>query len=529
MRLLSLAARNLARTAKRSMKLAVLVALCTAVMTVGNALFDGSDAGIERVYAQSFTGDLSLSVDSGSAYGLFGDRTPVVGGFASLPVLQEYRKLDGILASFPGVRSRTAVVSGRVFLESGTYREPCFVFGIDPETYFPLFPEARVVSGRRLEPGEHGVMISGSRAGAIGRAAGTVALAAAGAGEGATEGAASGGSAGGSSPTGGSPSAGGEMKVGDVLRLSVYTGSGFSIEELPIVGILEYPVRNETLDSIVLADAWTMKRLLGMMKMSGVHPEVEGAALTDPAGSVSLESLDDMFEEAIDDESSGTGDSLLAEVESRLDGAGSAGSQPEPDPDAFNFVLVRVSPGMSPASVNARLRSRLDSEGSVLAAIRVEDWRGTSGDSALFIVWIRIIFNTGMGIVFAGAAIILANALSMAVAERTGEIGTMRAMGASRSFVAGLFFLETMLLVISASLAGSLAGALCAMAIRMARIGIGNPVLLTLFGSTVLAPVVTFATLVRINGGIVLASSLVWILPVVHALKIQPLTAMRVE
>ena len=49
-------------------------------------------------------------------------------------------------------------------------------------------------------------------------------------------------------------------------------------------------------------------------------------------------------------------------------------------------------------------------------------------------------------IIFFVASVIINNAMTMATVERVAEIGTMRAIGAQRSFVMWIFMIETLAL-----------------------------------------------------------------------------------
>ncbi len=490
MRIVHLAVRNLFRNSRRNMVLGLLVAGCAAIMALGNAFLDGTDSGVRKVYAEGFTGDLSASARSGQQFSLFGNQTPIVGDLSLLPVLPSYSETRVVLDSTSGIERTASLVSGQVLVESGDYRKPAFVFGIEPHDYFALFPGIVAQEGRLLIPGEPGIMITRERVEAIGKSTGKV------------------------------------LVPGDSVRLSVFSSLGFSIVELPLRGILSYPVCNETLDSIVLADAASLKNLLGMVRNNeAAGPKAAPVPVVPVTAPIAASDIDSLFSGASDSAAQkGEGISLGA-VEQRLKASASS-ELPKPDPDKWNYILIKLKKGVDAERMKKTLSAnpRLASFG-----VRIDGWRGTSGDSALFVSWIRVVFNIGMGIVFFGAAIILVNALMMAVVERTGEIGTMRALGAGKDFVAGLFFWETLILTLSASLIGTTLGASIAFAIAASGIPVGNQVLVTLFGSTTLKPVVTLRTLVNENLGIALVGALVWIFPVRYAVKIQPVRALAAE
>ena len=57
-------------------------------------------------------------------------------------------------------------------------------------------------------------------------------------------------------------------------------------------------------------------------------------------------------------------------------------------------------------------------------------------------------------LIFLVVAFIFANTLIISIIERTGEIGTMRALGGEKSFVRSIFLSETLFLNVAASLVG---------------------------------------------------------------------------
>ncbi len=61
---------------------------------------------------------------------------------------------------------------------------------------------------------------------------------------------------------------------------------------------------------------------------------------------------------------------------------------------------------------------------------------------------IRIVFSVAILIVAIVAIIIIMNTLVISVIERTGEIGTMRALGAQKPFVWLMFLVETLTVTI---------------------------------------------------------------------------------
>lgn len=108
------------------------------------------------------------------------------------------------------------------------------------------------------------------------------------------------------------------------------------------------------------------------------------------------------------------------------------------------------------------------------------------------------------------------NSMLMSVTERYREIGTIKCLGASDSFIVKVFFLEAVILGISGSLTGSLVGtALMAIAQSVQ----GRPL-----GTPALAGVVLLGTVMGLTLTVVAA-----IAPAMQAAKMPAAAALRVE
>jgi putative ABC transport system permease protein len=142
------------------------------------------------------------------------------------------------------------------------------------------------------------------------------------------------------------------------------------------------------------------------------------------------------------------------------------------------------------------------------------------------LVVLQLIFGAGMVTIGAGALIILMNGIVIAVLERRGEIGTMRALGATKQFVRRLFAVETLAIVTAASLAGLALGAMASLLVSREGIVLANSALISLFGGTILRPRLGVVSVLAHFAGALAAGSLAWVYPVRLALRIQPLAAM---
>jgi ABC-type lipoprotein release transport system permease subunit len=198
--------------------------------------------------------------------------------------------------------------------------------------------------------------------------------------------------------------------------------------------------------------------------------------------------------------------------------------RPAVDEGAWNFILVRVKDGASVAQVHRGLERLLKEkqwEAEVLT------WRQTAGTSALFLYWMRMIFNIGFLVVATASLIILMDSFIMSVLERVPEIGTLRALGAPPSVIRRLFLLETTLLAAGAGLLGVGLGVGVSLFLKAHPFRLENPFLIQLFGGAGLIPRISFPRTVLSWAVAVGMGLLGWIYPVRVALRVEPRQAME--
>jgi putative ABC transport system permease protein len=124
----------------------------------------------------------------------------------------------------------------------------------------------------------------------------------------------------------------------------------------------------------------------------------------------------------------------------------------------------------------------------------------------------RTFFNIINWTVYSVAAIVVAIVMVMAVAERTREIGTLRAIGASRAMVLGT-------IVVEASIVGLLGGLISIAVAFLLDIVVG-------FG---LREVVEIGSLARVVLLVTVLAGVAALLPAWRATKISPVEALRYE
>jgi len=133
--------------------------------------------------------------------------------------------------------------------------------------------------------------------------------------------------------------------------------------------------------------------------------------------------------------------------------------------------MLKLKPGVTVAAAATQLNAAIAAAG---LNVRIFTWQRMLAEivdianitqSALFLFVLFVFFV---------AIIIIMNTLSMAALERTGEIAMMRAVGAQKSFVRGLFLLETLQLGLIFGGAGIVVGIIVTMVLNVLQIPVGS-------------------------------------------------------
>ena len=127
------------------------------------------------------------------------------------------------------------------------------------------------------------------------------------------------------------------------------------------------------------------------------------------------------------------------------------------DDGAYNLVTVKLKPGITLAEGYARL-SRALTEAKL--GVTVLTWKDALGEAEAITAIMQGGLFTFVMFVFFVAILIIMNTLIIAILERTAEIGMMRAIGARKGFVGGMFLAETLQLSIVFGGAGMVFGIL---------------------------------------------------------------------
>jgi putative ABC transport system permease protein len=483
--LYKLALRNLARTRKNSLVLIALVTVGVCLFVLGEAVLASATGGIREEFQNAYTGDIAIRAKFERKFGVFGFSMPMIGEYEEMPSLPQTPEVKKLLSSTPGVESFASLVSGAALLESsGGYQAKVPVFGVDGLSYFQLFPDLRFSLGAAPSGGEAWIILPKSRADEIEKAEKR------------------------------------KLAVGETLQFTMASGTAFTIRAVRLAGIVETPIKGNEETAAVYTDPTTLRSLLGLP----LGTEEAGAPKAASQGDASAE-IDALFAAPDAAEAEASGPTGVDLVEHYLDQR-TTSLRVDPEKGAWHFVLVRAKPGFSQALALNEINRSLKAAGIQAEAV---GWLSVAGLNASLLFLLKTIFEIGIGVLAGIVVLVLTNGLAFAVMEQTKEIGTMRAMGAQRSFVSRLYFLQSLFLVLAGAVLGAAAAFLLLAAIGRVGIPITNSYLFMLFGVSRLKPAFSGLSLLYSLGGALAVAAAASLYPIHLATKLTVAQTMEAE
>lgn len=459
---------------KSSVVIVLFMTLVATLLIVANAVFDSTEKGVESSFVQSFTGDFIIRPISDVPLSLFGDETPVTGELTEIERLSPYEDILQVLSENPAIKKFTPQITGISLLEFGDYREPMSIFGVNADAYLDIMSGVTVEEGKPYKMGDKGIMLSRQQQELLGAA------------------------------------------VGDTIQFTIVDGVSFRIRAVPVTGIYSYQNYNTIFDRFVLINPETVRDIMDITDTvsSGIEIDESKTSLLD--GDLNF---DDLFFTS-DEEGAVFEDSQdnFSETEEVI------AENPVSDSTTWHFLICDVKDSEDVASVMRSLNRTFKKNGWPVEAV---NWRHAAGSTALYLYWMRIIFNIGILIIVAAGFIMVNNTLVVSVLNRSREIGTMRALGATRSFVALNCMIENLILAFISGFCGCLLGVVVTRAITKAEITFTNDFLIQLFGGEALVTAVTASNMLWIMFLMFYLGILGWIYPVITTLKVQPIEAIQ--
>ncbi|MEY4064708.1 MAG: hypothetical protein RIR26_916 [Pseudomonadota bacterium] len=323
------------------------------------------------------------------------------------------------------------------------------------------------------------------------------------------------------------------FKVGDTINLRSYTRSGFlKTVPLKIYGIYQFSglESSDLAGSFNFVDMVSYRELYGRMSNEG------------------QKELDALRKEvSVKQVSSGSIEDSLFGADAQIEARSEPTEKPnKPQGEGLNLEFTRASTEKyNPSELNSGLvinaaillknprlleSTRLALSEQLNQAkfkLKLVDWKQAAGTLGQLVTVIRAVLLIAVGIILIVAMAIINNSIMMTTLERTREIGTLRAIGAQRSFVLRMFFIETLSISVLSTFAGALA-AVGLVAFLGAR-GIASPsdFVSFLFGGPRLYPTTSVSLAVWAPLVVSLLALVFTMYPAFLASRISPAAAMQ--
>lgn len=463
---------------RSSLVIILFITFSVCLFCLANAVFDSTEQGVQTNFIASFTGDFIIRPKSNIQQSLFGDETPITGELTNLNTIVPFSDISKTLEEMLEISGFTGQVSGAAVMENeaGSRKTPLYVFGLEGEEYLQLMKSIHVIKGKSYEPGERGVMLCSKLAAQL------------------------------------------KYDVGDTVQFVVADGPNYRIRAAKITAIYEYDIFNEIFSRFVLTDPVTARSLFNIAEVFSTDSyELSDEVTNLFAENNDFSDFDDIFSQAEDlDTAFVMEESISAEDKSdSIDNYKST---------AWNYIIVRLNKGQNPGKVMKKLSKLFKKNGW---PVQVADWRHAAGSTALYLFWMRTIFNIGIIIVLSAGFIIVNNTLVINILDRSREIGTLRAIGAKKRFISLQCMVENLILTLTSGVLGVLTGTICTKIINRAHIVLNNSFLVQLFGADAINISVSAGNVFKLFLLVIILALLGWIYPVINALKVTPVDAIR--
>ncbi|MBF0303974.1 MAG: FtsX-like permease family protein [Desulfamplus sp.] len=525
--------RNIFRHKGKSIIIGVILFLGSLLMTVGSSVISGMDRGLEKNIVNGFIGDFVIISDKEKSdnvfFKIYGESINTILNYTDI---RDVLKKQNYLKEFLPIGKNVLMVLNEEDGDPGY----TMILGVDLKAYTSFFPDNfKIVEGdveklELIEKRESGIVVPLSKRQDLYDQMNVWLI-----------------------PENStlveanlSEEAKDNLKDLNIKDTAVFMGlssmNSTSDIRLKVKAIIRYSALNKIWGHFAIMDIESYRKCLGYFGASDTSTEIsddkrmllelENQNIDNLFGStdVLVSATTDKSEETDDKvsaatEKSGTTDNKVLTKNSMVsENSATASSSASIDLEAgvYNLVLVKLKDGVTLEDGINRLNSALALDDLGVRAVTWKKASGFIGSMATIIKGALFLFVT---VLFFVAIIIIVNTLTMAAIERTTEIGMMRAIGAGKGIIAGMFICETALLSGLFGGIGIITGIVVVYIVPFLKIASANDLVQLLFGGDTFNPYLSIGDIAVVLVELVVVTLITIIYPVILARSITPLDA----
>ena len=498
-----LAINNLRQQKTKTIIIGLFIAIGMMIVQVGNGFIESVNNGMEKDFRANYTADIIVSapIPDGVFMDLFGitDLANVM-EVKQIPALPDVKATERIISETSGILQKSNIVTTQgILMETDEFlledqdmmKIPVFyMFAGEADAYFKMFPNQKITEGRYPAPGTNEILVDERLKKNF------------------------------------SEYYKSEMQLNQTIYISGVSMQTL-IREAKIVGFYNQPDENSAMYSIVYADPSLARAFADLTYGANFVQELPDEidfSISDASEDDLFGDDDDLFADSTFD------DSFIASSDVDFDDIlGDTTLRDElnkTDDGAWHYILLRCEKGMS----DSEIATVIEDLNNKFAAAGVEavarDWEGAAGTFTSSVDSISSLFTVLIIILAIVVFIIIMNTMVISVLERTGEIGTMRAIGADKSFVRKLFFCESITLTLGAELLGTILSLVIMTILNACNFTVSDDIAKMILGGGSISFIPTVGNFVSTMIIILVGTILANLYPVSSALKITPLKAL---
>lgn len=504
--IVKLALRNLKEHKSKTVIIALFLIFGIAIVIMGNSFLESVNRGLEKDFRENYTGDIAISIKPKKGIMtdiFFSSPTTMTTNLDDMitPAIPDLKAVEDVIANTDGIASnishKTKFISSQVLvmygqeLDFGAFSEDGLGFDNIPiamlfagdENYRDTFPGIDIIEGTYPVDGTNEVLMDTRVKTAFESLYKR------------------------------------ELKLGDTISMS--SPMGVTIRDAVVVGFFKPANEYSAMFQCIYCTPDYARAFAELTYGSTYEEEFDDSELD--FADMSEENMfggsnDDLFAdiEVLDttedfDFDNILGDTTLRDELNKTDGG------------AWQFILMKTKNPFEIENMISKLNQEFNDKG---INARAMGWKDAAASYSYTVEGIGFVFNILVIILGVVVFIIIMNTMTVSIIERTGEIGTMRAIGAERKFVKKLFYTETLLLTTVSAVIGIIIAFVAMGIFNSCEIAVTNTFAKMILGGGLVHFSPTWPIIINTIVVALIGSLLSNVYPVKSALKITPLKAL---